>query len=280
MSEPTAEHVLVDSDRVPVTVYEWRTDEPRAVVHIVHGVGEHARRYAALAERLTAAGYAVYADDHRGHGATGEAHLGIGHLGPRAIRGAMASVQEVAEDLRLRHPSLPLVLLGHSWGSLMGQKLIARGVYDAAVLSGTSLAVPGYLNSGDLNKPWRGQGGTGLEWLSRDPAAAEAFAADPWCFDIAEKPAWNTVQALALVGRPPRSMPRDIPILIMGGSEDTLGGARGMSALARAYRERSHLTDVSLAVYEGARHEIFNETNRDEVIGDLIAWLDAHVPAA
>lgn len=280
MAEQTdATHTLVDRDNVTITYYEWAAENPRAIVHIVHGVGEHARRYGRLAAELVAAGYTVYADDHRGHGQTGLDHLGLTHLGPRGIRGAIRAVQDVGEALRERHPDLPLIVLGHSWGSLMAQRIIARSaLYDAAVLTGTSLAVPGILNGGDLNKPWRTHGATGLEWLSRDPTAGEAFAADPLTFDIAETPAWKPLQPLAMLGRPSPKMPRDIPVLIMVGSRDTLGGERGGTLLAEQYVTRAKLSDVELEIFPEARHEIFNETNRDEVVARLVDWLDRHVP--
>lgn len=106
--------VVTDHDGVPITVHEWPVEQPRALVHIVHGVGEHARRYAALAEELNAAGFAVAADDHRGHGETGLRSGGLAQLGPRAVQGAMDAVQLVGEQLRNTANGVPLVLLGHS----------------------------------------------------------------------------------------------------------------------------------------------------------------------
>lgn len=161
----------------------------------------------------------------------------------------------------------------------MAQKIVARSpLYDALVLSGSSLAVPWVMNIGDLNKPWRSPDASGLEWLSRNEDARRAFAADPLCFDIAEQPAWTPVQALALLGLPPKRLPRQIPILIQGGSDDSLGGRRGLRALYTAYRERSGAQDISLRIYEGARHEIYDELNRDEVIAELVSWLRTRFP--
>ncbi|GAB2527005.1 alpha-beta hydrolase superfamily lysophospholipase [Paramicrobacterium agarici] len=276
--EPDFTRTLVDDDNVRVTYYEWVAPHPRGVVHIAHGAGEHARRYGALAAELVEAGYSVVADDHRGHGQTGVDYLGLAHLGPRGVRGATNSLQRVAETVREQHPSLPFFGLGHSWGSLMVQKIVARSpVYDGVILTGTSLALPGVLNGGDLNKPWRGPRSTGLEWLSRDEAVAAAFVADPLCFDIAEKPVWNLVQALGFLGRPSPRMPRDIPVLIMVGSRDTLGGERGATMLAEAYSGRAGVSDVDLQIFPDARHEVFNETNRDDVVERLIDWLNDHV---
>ncbi|MET1053064.1 MAG: alpha/beta hydrolase [Mycetocola sp.] len=272
---------LTDAHGVTIYYYVWAVPSPKAVVHISHGVGEHARRYAALAAVLNAAGYTVVADDHRGHGQTGSNHLGVGKIGEKPTKTALASVQLVGEHLRENYRDLPLVLLAHSWGSFMAQKIINRtSIYDAVVLSGSSLSVLGVVSSGNYNKKWTSPTATGLEWLSRDKAVWEAFAADTYNFDVAVTPAWTTVQALRYLGRPPRKMPRDIPMLIQGGSDDPLGGTRGLTMLRNAYVKRAKLSDVTLMIYPGARHEIYNEINRDEIIADLVAWLDRHTTAS
>jgi alpha-beta hydrolase superfamily lysophospholipase len=272
---------VLDPDGVSIVCYSWEVPSPRAIVHIAHGVGEHALRYAHVARALNTAGYSVVGDDHRGHGATGQGHLGLGVLGRGANRPVFAAVEAVSREVRAQHPGVPLVLLGHSWGSLIGQKIVARdpALYDGVVLSGTSLAVPGVINAGDLNKRWRGPTSTGFEWLSRDEAVARDFAADPLTFDVNEVHPYTKLQALQLLGRPPRHLPPDLPILVQGGSEDSLGGVRGMTRLADSYRRRSGLWDVSLMIYPGARHEIYNETVKDDVLADLVAWLDARFPA-
>jgi len=272
---------LRDADDVEVFYYVWRAERPRAIIHVSHGAGDHARRYDELARHLVAAGYTVVADDHRGHGQTGLGHLGLSHLGPGSTRAATRSVQAVGERIRAENPGVPLVMIGHSWGSLMAQKIVGTtDIYAGFVLSGTSLAMPGVLNGGDLNKRWRGPDATGLEWLSRDPAARERFAADPLTFDIAVTPVWTLRQALAFLGRPAKKMSPTLPVLIQGGSDDSLGGTRGMTLLQKAYRRRAGLTDVTLMIYPGARHEIYNETNKLDIIRDLVGWLDARFPRA
>ncbi|AWB85336.1 alpha/beta hydrolase [Mycetocola zhujimingii] len=269
---------LVDADGVTIYYYTWSVPNPKGVIHLSHGVGEHARRYAPLARELNAADYTVIAHDQRGHGQTGIHHLGMGKLGDRSIRAAIDTAQFVGERIRDEHSELPLVLLAHSWGSMMAQKIINRAsIYDAVVLSGSSLAVPGVVGAGNYNRRWKSPTATGLEWLSRDESVWEGFSADEFNFDIAVNPVWTPVQAFfVLVGLPPRQMPRDIPMLIQGGSEDPLGGTRGLTLLRDAYVKRAKLSDVTLKIYQGARHEIYNETNRDEIIADLVGWLDAH----
>ncbi|WP_183086566.1 alpha/beta fold hydrolase [Mycetocola zhadangensis] len=267
---------VVDADGVTIYYYVWSAQNPKAVIHLSHGVGEHARRYAPLARELNAAGYTVIAHDHRGHGQTGIHHLGMGKLGDRNIRAAIDAAQFVGERIRDEHSELPLVLLAHSWGSMMAQKIINRaGIYDAVVLSGSSLAIPGVVAAGNYNRRWKSPTATGLEWLSRDESVWAAFSADEFNFDIAVTPVWTPAQAFfVLVGLPPKKMPRDIPMLIQGGSDDPLGGTRGLTLLRNAYVKRAKLSDVTLKIYPGARHEIYNETNRDEIIADLVEWLD------
>jgi alpha-beta hydrolase superfamily lysophospholipase len=133
------------------------------------------------------------------------------------------------------------------------------------------------MNGGNLNAKHKHLGTTGNEWLSRDPAVAQQFADDPLTFYAAAMKLFGLPDALRLLGRPGKDLRRDIPLLIMIGSEDTLGGEKSIAKLAAAYVRRSKLTDIEAIIYPGARHEIFNETNRDEVIADLVRWLNERV---
>lgn len=275
-----------DASGIVITYYVWPVDAPRAVVQIAHGVGEHALRYTELAAALNEAGYTVYADDHLGHGQTGlDQHHGdfsrIGRLGPGGLRAAVAGVHQLSGIIRAAHPGLPLVLLGHSWGSFMVQMIVNEhaGEYDAVVLSGTAYRWPGFLDSGDLNRRHKHLGSTGAEWLSRDPAVAAAFVADPLCTSTPLAKLFGLREAARLFGRPARDLPENLPILMLVGGDDTVGGERSALRLAQAYATRSGLRDLRLIVYPGARHEVFNETNRAEVIDDLLGWLEERLRA-
>ena len=277
---------FTDDYGVEITYYVWPAQNPRAVVQLAHGVGEHAGRYADLAQALNAAGYTVYADDHRGHGQTGiDQHHGdltkIGRLGPGGLRAAVAGVHQLSGVIRSEQPALPLVLLGHSWGSFMVQMIMNAHPtdYDAVVLSGTAYRWPGYLDSGDLNRKHKHLGATGVEWLSRDPAVAAAFIADPLTTTTPLARLFGLREAARLFGRPAQNLPETLPLLIQVGGDDTVGGERSALMLAKAYTQRSRLRDVRLIVYPGARHEVFNETNRAEVVADLVAWLNERFPA-
>jgi alpha-beta hydrolase superfamily lysophospholipase len=150
--------------------------------------------------------------------------------------------------------------------------------YDAVVLSGTAYRMLGSMNSGyNLNKRFAHLGTTGAEWLSRDPAVAQAFVDDPLTTLTPLPKLFGPVDAARLLGRPAKRLARDVSLLIQVGGDDPLGGEASARRLERAYRERSGLTDVTTIVYPGARHEVYNETNRAEVMADLTAWLDQRI---
>lgn len=263
---------------------------PRGVVHLLHGVGEHAGRYGRVIESLVQAGFHVYADDHRGHGRTGIRQHGgpekLGKLGRGGMRAAVAAVWRVSEIARDENPGLPLVLLGHSWGSFLAQMLFDEhpDAYDAVILSGSALRTPATLNALPLNARWNGPDATGLEWLSRDESVWQAFRDDPLTTEVPLLKLFGPINALRLYGRPTAGIAtkpgsRDVPILLMVGRDDPVGGPRSVHKLADAYRKRAGYTDVCTFVYPDARHEIFAELQQEEVRADLLAWLDRKLPA-
>lgn len=277
---------FVDAYGIPIVYDVYAAAEPRAVVQLLHGVGEHAGRYAALVEALVAAGYTVYADDHRGHGRTGLRQWGgdhdkLGRLGPGGLGAARDAVWTLTQRIREAHPEVPLVLLGHSWGSFLAQMLVDRHpeAFDAVVLTGSALRVPGALNAGDLNAPWKHLRGSGMEWLSSDEQVGRDFVADPLATSVPLLRLFGPLEAAKMFGRPRRDLGRDVPILLMVGGDDTVGGPRSVHRLADDYRRRSGLTDVTTSVYAGARHEVFAERNQAEVRADLLAWLDERMPS-
>ncbi len=276
---------FVDHYGVSIKYRVWdAVGSPRAVVAVLHGVGEHSGRYVELAEQLRNAGFEVWADDHRGHGETGRAQHGgdlskIGTPGPGGMRATIAAVEQFLDLARAAHPELPFVLIGHSWGSLIAQDILNRTPerFDAVVLTGTAYRTLFSMDAGDLNRKHKHLGNTGLEWLSRDAAVAQAFVDDELCTSTPLMKLFGVVDALRLLGRPARRLPAELPLLIMIGADDTLGGERSVRKLGDAYLKRSGLRDVTVVVYPEARHEVFNETNRDEVFADLIGWLDQRV---
>ncbi|MET9490489.1 alpha/beta hydrolase [Nocardia sp. NPDC006630] len=281
-SQERAVFTFTSSDGVDIHVRAWLPDtEPVGIVQIAHGMGEYAARYGHLAERLAALGYAVYAGDHRGHG-----HSMAGVPGELGVNGWNLLVEDLVTLtglLRGKHPGVPLVLFGHSLGSFAVQQYILdhSALVDDVVLCGTTAVDELFVNiaaaEGDLLglfnaafQPTR----TTADWLSRDESQVDAYIAHPWCgFDI---DAANMALLAAVASErlsAPATVPSDLPLYVMVGDRDPLNdGLRLSNLLVERYR-RAGLTDLTYRVYAGARHEILNETNRDEVESDLIAWI-------
>jgi alpha-beta hydrolase superfamily lysophospholipase len=275
------------SDTTALATYTWDdVTDPVGVVQVAHGLAEHSERYGRLAEALNAAGYVVHALDHRGHGASITDRAG--DFGAVGFEGLIADVAAYGASLRAASPGLPLFLVAHSMGSFAAQSVLLEhsDLYDGVVLSGSTALdllaaglaqAEGPVGLEAFNAGFEPR--TGYEWLSRDEAEVDAYVADPLCgFDLPDE----TVPALfgaAATLADPASLARirpDLPILVASGADDPLaGGGELVQVLAQRYRDAG-VRDVTVRVYDGARHEIFNETNRDEVTRDVIGWLDAH----
>ncbi len=298
------------SDGTPLHTQRWLPDgPPKAVVQIAHGLGEHSARYARLAQVLTDDGYAVYATDHRGHGRTAaEADHGFfaDKGGWELVVGDLRSVTRIAKE---EHPGLPVFLLGHSMGSYLARSYAIEDGRDLAglVLSATG-GDPGWLGKFGpllaltearlrgrrhvssllqnlLNGPYNAAfkpNRTDYDWLSRDEAEVDKYIADELCGRTATSGFFIDLAAGVRYSNDRRHVARvrrDLPILVLSGDKDPSGhNGKGPRAVAEQFRSVG-VEDVTCTLYPGARHEIFNETNRDEVTADLIRWLDAHLPA-
>jgi alpha-beta hydrolase superfamily lysophospholipase len=270
-----------------VAAYRWDPDDaPRAIVQITHGMGEHALRYASLAQALNARGMVVYAQDHRGHGATARSADELGQLGEQGWTELVGDIDRLRARARQEFPAIPLVLLGHSMGSFAVQQYLLDHSQDvsAAVLTGTAvidllepaLDLDEPMDLAMFNTPFQ-PARTDYDWLSRDEAQVDKYVSDPRCgFGIdtaAAKAMFVAARQLADRDRV-AGMRSDLPIYIASGELDPVNGQLALvNALVDRYSDAG-LTDVTLKVYPQARHEIFNETNRDEVVGDLLSWLD------
>jgi alpha-beta hydrolase superfamily lysophospholipase len=278
---------FVDERGVTIHYYVWNAAKPKAVVQISHGLGDHALRYEVLAQLLVTSGITVYADDHRGHGATGLGQWGgdhekLGRLGEGGQRAVVDDLHQLTGIIRDDLPGIPIFFLGHSWGSVVGQLLVNEHAADFAgvVLTGTAYRSPLHMNAFNLNGKHKSFGTTGFEWLSRDNDMVQGFVDDPLTFYADALKLFGVRDGLRLYGRPSKPLPADVPLLIMIGEEDTVGGEKSVRILAESYIRRGGLSDVQVVVYEGARHEVFNETNRVDVAADLITWITSRIPAA
>ena len=275
-----------DALGVEIVFYEWPVANSKAVVQIAHGLGEHSRRYDEMAAALNRAGFSVYADDHRGHGQTGLLQIAnsqtkkLGSLGVGGMEATFSQVSEFSKLIKSENPGKSLILLGHSWGSFIAQKIINKksDAYDAVILSGSALTMPGFIATGDFNKVWKKlPGSTGYEWLSRDVEIQKKFVADPLTFLAAAMQVLGVKNSLKMFGKPSKTVRSDLPILVQVGEADPIGGEYSNKALVDAYRKNSGTQDIELFVYHDARHEIYNELNKDEIIADLIEWINARI---
>lgn len=249
---------------------------PRAILQLAHGAGEHSGRYWEPLAPILEAGFAVYAADHRGHGLTS----GMSHLGDFGPGGAAACVADMAELSKLaqaENPELPLVLMGHSMGAMFAQAYMLEhsGLIDALVLSGTTgpgPRLPGGPNSVFANPR------TAYDWLSRDEAEVDRYIADPFCgiqFTEASMASFAALRSRELSDEALAGVERGLPVYVFGGDEDPINRRlEGLKPLIDCYRRVG--LDVTLKIYPGGRHEMLNETNRAEVVADLLAWLEAH----
>jgi alpha-beta hydrolase superfamily lysophospholipase len=278
--------------------------QPRGAVHILHGMAEHGGRYARLAGHLNEAGFVVWAHDHRGHGLNPTPPVGLGHFGDTGgWRALLDDAWAVSEYMLETFRTLPLVLFAHSMGSFLGQSLMAeRGTaYRAVVLSGTNgppgieeALVRGLAHAQRLKLGGRRPGTwvaeavmgtynrrfapnrTKCDWLSRDEREVDAYVADPLCGFTLTAQSWiDFLAARSLLGdrKHLQRIPRALPVHVIAGTRDPVGEeSRGVLRLLRVYEEAG-LARVSHRFYDDARHELVNETNRDVVTRDLIAWL-------
>lgn len=299
---------LTAEDGTSIHVHRFLPDGgARAVVQIAHGMAEHGARYARFAEALTGAGYAVYADDHRGHGETATTPEELGHFADtRGWERVLGDLRALSRHARDEQKGKKLVFFGHSMGSFFGQSLLQHDarLFDAMILSGTNApgsflerigaslarlerlrggvrgrsAVLEFASFGQYNdafKPVR----TKYDWLSRDPVEVDAYIADPRCGFRCTNQLWvdllGGLHAIATSGF--GAVPKEFPVHLLAGDRDPVGRA---GAGVREVHERlasAGLTRTTMKLYPEGRHEMLNETNRDEVTADVLGVLERMV---
>jgi alpha-beta hydrolase superfamily lysophospholipase len=304
------EFVLTAPDKTEIAVYHWPDSaaSTKAVVLILHGMAEHALRYEKFALALNAEGFAVYACDHRGHGRTG---LQAGKLGFFAAENGWftvaADIFNLVTRLKKDYPGLPIFLFGHSMGSYLARTCLAQAgeTFAGVILSGTSVEKPfivnfglllsslllqfkkseqesallDYLTFGSFNKPFQPRR-TKFDWLSRNTAAVDAYCADPLCGFMCTLGFFRDLfTGIRFINdeTPLSKLPVKPAVLLLGGSRDPVGHmGKDLTPLADSYR-RLGFADLSCRLYEEARHELLQEINQEEVIGDISTWLNQQV---
>jgi alpha-beta hydrolase superfamily lysophospholipase len=302
-------------DGTKLFLYRW-TPSPdtkvSAVLHIVHGMAEHALRYKQLAEKLTEAGIEVWAADQRGHGKTANPEINKpgrgGLLGHCADKNSYTHVTSDIHALNIeikKNRAVPLFLLGHSWGSFIVQNYIeeysTETDINGCILSGTmgpgnfkvKASIP-FLSAfaffhgkrkgstfvkamadGSYNNPFK-PNRTPFDWISRDTNVVDKYIEDPHCGFLCSTGFYRDLTKLLFRIHQNKAMAkinRLLPVYVFSGSADPVGNmGAGPTDLVNVYRCLG-INDLEIVLYPGARHELLNETNREEVIESLLSWL-------
>ena len=293
------------SDGTEIFVYGWLCDDPKAIVHINHGMAEHAARYRHLAASLCDAGYTVYAQDHRGHGKSIPSGTLPGHFADEdGWNKAVNDAYDVNQMIAKRHPGLPILGLGHSMGSFMVQQILFQkpAAYAAAALSASNgkpspVALAGRviarverrrlgkrgaspviarMTFGEFNRAFA-PNRTGCDWLSRDPEQVDLYDNDPLCGFTCSTQTWiDFLDALPSLTKSSNiaRINKSIPLYVFSGDKDPVGeNGAGVERLVKSYSDGG-LRNIRLKLYPEGRHEMVNETNRQEVVQDIVQWCD------
>jgi alpha-beta hydrolase superfamily lysophospholipase len=303
--EKVTEHervVLKAADGHEIRLQIWRPDtSPTHAIQILHGLGEHADRYARFAEAATARGMVVFSHDHRGHGPNAD-QLGY-FAGKDGWNLLISDAHAVHREILRLHEGPPIALIGHSMGSYVAQSFLMRHMpkISALILSASTWpsraqllpalllakfecarlgrhresALLDQLGFGNFNKPFRPER-TKSDWLSRDEGEVDKYIADPHCGGPYTAGLWADLIGGLLEISSDSALQRvaaDLPILITGGEKDPVGGDKGMTKLLTHYAQTGHQR-LRVKIYPDGRHEMLNETNRDDVMRDWLDWIE------
>jgi acylglycerol lipase len=272
-----SEATMTTSDGLSIFHQAWLPDgDPVAVVMLVHGLGEHSGRYAHVATALTDAGIAVHALDHRGHGKSDGTRTFV-----KSYDELMGDLVQFRAHIEARHLGVALIVLGHSMGGnlAVGHALDHQAGITGLALSGAALQVGSDLSPGKLKvfrlvakvAPSFRPEALNPEAISRDPAVVAAYQADPLVFTGKISAGLGAALIGAMERFPARYGELTLPILVMHGTEDQLASIDG----SRALESMAVNADVTAHYYEGLYHEIFNEPEQQQVLADLVSWIES-----
>jgi alpha-beta hydrolase superfamily lysophospholipase len=300
---------FTDTECREIFVYKWLPENDiciRGVVQIAHGMAETAGRYEYFADSLTRAGYAVYANDHRGHGKTAKTIENVGYCGQDGFNWMVKDLLELNKIIKKENPGLPLFLFGHSMGSFLTQSYISKygNTINGGILSGTTgkqgimlhlglmiaymeMKVKGAKTKSPLlNKLSFGKYNAGFkpnrtefDWLSRNNDEVDIYINDPFCGGVFSAGFfYDLLKGIKEMhsGKSMSGIPKDIPIYIFSGDRDPVGDK--LSTVKHLIKTYSILgiRNVNYKFYIDGRHVMLCEPNKDEVISDIIKWLDNH----
>lgn len=257
--------------------------EQRAVLVVAHGMGEHSGRYRAPLMPLIREGIAVYALDHRGHGLAVREGENFGDYGPGGVAGVVSDVAALVDLARAENPGLPVILFGHSMGSMIAQAyaLDHSASIDGLVLCGSAavdvIAQAGAANPdifAALNTPFE-PARTPFDWLSRDAAQVDLYVADEWCGFALTPESFMELLSQGQRLADPSSIRTDLPVYIFSGDHDPLHlMLKALQPLVDRYWNAG--LSLTAKLYQGGRHEILLETNGADVVRDLKHWMNCN----
>ena len=263
------------------TIYyqSWQPEgESKAVLLIVHGLAEHSGRYMNVVNHFVPLGYAVYGMDHVGHGKSSGTRVYVERFGDYTH-----TLKTYFDMVRRWQPGKPIFLLGHSMGGLIGAVYLLdyQAELTGAVLSGPAVKANRTVSSTaiftgkviSVLMPRLGVIGLEAEGVSRDPAVLQAYVDDPLVCrgKVTARLSVELVKAVMRLIAEAASI--ELPILIVQGSADRLVDPKGARMLYNAVSS----VDKTIKIYDGLYHEVFNEPEHDQVLGDVEAWLEAHL---
>jgi len=305
----TEEFYFKDLGGVSIFTYKWLPEDEtniKGMVQIAHGMAETAGRYQKFAEELTRSGYIVYANDQRGHGRTAKTLDNVGYLGFDGFNWMVKNIKQLNDIIKKENPGMPIFLFGHSMGSMLAQRYIevyGEGI-KGAILSGTSGKQGLMLDIGiliarrevkkcgektrslRLNKMTFGSYNnafkpvrTEFDWLSRNKDEVDKYVSDTFCGGVFTTSFYyDFFRGLKTIHKIENmeNIPKKLPIYIFSGEKDPVGkNCRTVKKLIQMYKDLG-IKDMSYKFYKDGRHEMLNEINRDEVMSDVINWLDTH----
>jgi alpha-beta hydrolase superfamily lysophospholipase len=289
-----------------IQAYKWfpESTQPKAIIQIAHGMSEHALRFAHVAEALTKNGFAVYANDHQGHGQTGKNNLGL--LGSEGWAGCVKDLKQLNDIIKKNYPALPVFYLGHSWGSLMGQDYIQQWGNDfkGVIFTGTYgrkaklklllsvgkaiMKIQGLKSTatiiykiavGPFSKPFQPVK-TPYDWRSSDEAVIQEFISDPLAgFKVTN--GWFLEFGLAIkrIWQPENEakIPKTLGVMLLNGEFDSTCAMPVDFLLLKDRYQALGITNIQTKIYADCRHSVFDDVKRNEVIQDVITWLDTQL---
>lgn len=284
------------------------TENPKAVIQIVHGMAEYIDRYDDFARYLVGRGFVVCAEDHVGHGDSANGPEDYGHMPLKGGKNVVVGDVHTLHSMVARaFPGVPYVLYGHSMGSFIARSYIARygDELDACVLSGTGNVPANLSKMGNslarfiasikgeryrsklIDNMGAGAYGkkienarTPLDWLSTDPEVVDAYIADDKCgfmFTVGGYATLLDLTAEVVTPECAERVPKNLPIFLVAGDGDPVGDmGEGVKAAAELLRGAGVQT-VDCKIYSGMRHEIHNEKGKEQVYDDIATWIEEHV---